>query len=53
MIHYLNTRLFFLLTIFFVYKAPRLDIPEQGLLNSGLPPSSFSDGSPGALVAAL
>lgn len=36
-------------------KAPRLDIPEQGLLNSSLPTGSLSmsDGSPGSLVAAL
>eukprot|EP00802_Teleaulax_amphioxeia_P011142 Tamp_11172.p1 GENE.Tamp_11172~~Tamp_11172.p1 ORF type:complete len:317 (-),score=46.90 Tamp_11172:717-1667(-) len=34
-------------------KAPRLEIPEQGLLNSSLPTSNLSDGSPGALVAAL
>jgi hypothetical protein len=39
-------------------KAPKLEIPETGLLNSGsLPtgsgPLSMSDGSPGSLVAAL
>lgn len=39
-------------------KAPKLEIPEAGLLNSGsLPtgsgPLSMSDGSPGSLVAAL
>jgi len=36
-------------------KAPRLDIPETGLLNPNLPTGSLSmsDGSPGSLVAAL
>ena len=37
-------------------KAPKLDIPESGLLNampSSSGPLSMSDGSPGSLVAAL